>query len=459
MSKKSSPVLKFLINSSEETKKGYTQSLKKYEEFHGESIDELVTEALDEQARLVPPHLLKIINRLEDFQLFLINEGYVARTVSIHMNRVKSVYHKNRVVIPYIEPINQKKVLHKEYVEFKDILTKDEIKQAIPHMRLPAQARALVMVQGGLSNEECDHLTTRAFIDELECYHRCSDDISALQWLSNENHPVIWVTKLIRVKTGKPYYCLIGSEAVNRIAQAKLYERELPKNKGEIPSKLLTNHKISFNRACIEANEKCGFGYVAQITYSNITDEDGDIYIKKSLFKHFVMLSDINYKVIKQDNSVVIHTDYPHTEIKYKLNGECKFSPHKLRKFNATYIRGSALTYEEDSLISNAEIDEMQGRGKTNVQDTYIKSNPKKQKLLYAKVMNNVSLWHQYDYEIIGDDVRVYLKSPQDMEKKISQLNNQLEKKRVASKEVQKLRERYGDDVLEQLIGEILSTS
>ncbi|MBP5421672.1 MAG: hypothetical protein J6Y78_04420 [Paludibacteraceae bacterium] len=457
MSKKSSQYLKFLVNSSEETVKGYKQSLKKYEEFHSMSIDDLVCEALDEQARLVPPHMLKIIERLEDFQLFLIEQGYVARTVSIHMNRVKATYKKNRVVLPYIEPLNTKKVLKKEYIEFKDILTKDELKKAIPQMRLPAQARAMVMIQGGLSNEECEHLTTRSFLDELKQYHRRESDLEALRWLSDENHPVIWITKLIRVKTGKPYYAIIGAEAVNKIAQAKLYEMELPKNKGEIPRKLLSQHKISFTHSCEDVNEKCGFGYISQVTYSNVADEDGDIYIRKSLFKHFVMLSDIPYKLIKQDNSVVIHTEYPHTEVQYKLNGECKFSPHKLRKFHGTHIRGSVLTPSER--VSISEIDEMQGRGKTNTQDTYIKTNPLEQKLLYAKIMNNVSLWHQYDYEVTNDDVIVTLKNPHKMSEEIVDLKKKLQKNKNAFAKVDALRKELGDEVFIELFNEILNTS
>ena len=49
----------------------------------------------------------------------------------------------------------------------------------------------------------------------------------------------------------------------------------------------------------------------------------------------------------------------------------------------------------------------MQGRSKTNTQDRYIKTNPLKQKLLYAKYMNNVSLYNQYTYEIGEDDIIV----------------------------------------------------
>ena len=406
MSKKSSRYLKFLNNSSKNTNKSYLQSIRKYESFHQMTIDELIEEALDEQTNQVPPHLLKIIDRIEEFQEELIEQGLVVGTIKNHITKIKSIYHKNRVHIPFIEPLNPKRCKHREYIEFKDILTKKEIIKCLPYLRLPSQARAMVIAQGGLSNEECEHLTTRNFLDELKQYHQCDDDVEALEWLSNENNPVIWITRLVRVKTGKPYYAIIGEEAVNKIAEAILYELGLPKNNGVLPDKLLNGHKKAFAKACASANQKVGLGLVAE---------------------------------------------------------ESKFRSHMLRKFHATNIGGGVLNYEEQSIISNAEIDEMQGRGKTNVQDTYIKTNPLRQKVLYAKVMNNVSFWHEYDYVIKDNDVEVFIVDPSDenrkLKKEVERLSSQLQQKKEASEKVNALRKELGDDVFKDMIGEILNAN
>jgi len=397
--------LKFLRNSSDNTVRNYQMAVSRYEEYHGASIESLILEALDEQTNHVPTHRLNVIGRLEDFQEHLINEDYVVGTVSSYMTRIKTIYHKNRVDLPYIEPINSKRVKRRDTIEFKDILTKEELKRILPLMRLPLRARSMAMIQAGLSNEECEHLSTRSFIDELYCYHRCADDVDALKWLADEQHPVIWITKLIRIKTGKPYYAIIGAEAVNLIAEAKLYEKDLKKNDGVIPSKLFDTNKKSLNETCIRLNKRLNLG---------------------------------------------------------QAGGEGRLKPHALRKFHATYIRGGYLTYEEN-VISNREIDEMQGRGKTSVQDTYIKSNPLEQKLIYAKVMNNVSLWHEYDYQIIDNDIQVFLRNPLEekakLEEKVNELESKLENKKKASLEVQKLREKYGDDLFNEMIGEILNAS
>ncbi len=394
--------LKFLVNSSDNTKLAYIQSVNKYESFHGITIEEAISEALDEQTNQVPSHLLKVIDRLEDFQESLIEEDLVIGTIKSHMTRIKSIYHKNRIDVPYIEPVNVKRAKRREYIEYKDVLTKDELRCALRHMRLPAQARTMVMIQGGLSNKECEQLQTRNFIDENYHYHLCDDDVDALRWLAN--NPIIWVTKLIRVKTGKPYYAVIGAEAINKIADAKLYEMQLPKNKGQIPDKLLDTNIRGFGETCRTVNRKCGFGLVAE---------------------------------------------------------ESKLRPHNLRRFHATYIRGGVLSYEEKSQISLAEIDEMQGRGKTSVQDTYIKSNPLEQKLIYAKVMNNLSLFNEYEYTITDDDVVIRVKDQQlenkKLRKEVDDLTNKLKQKKQASEKVNALRSELGEDVFKEMINEILS--
>ena len=398
--------MRVLDNLSPRTKKNYLCVLNQYQQFHGMEIDDLICEALDEQTNQVPSHMLKVIDRIEEFQDHLIQQDMVHGTINAYISRIKTFYKKNRVVLPYITPLNPKRTRRREYIEYKDILTKEELRCALPHMKISMRARAMTMIQGGLSNAECERLLTRSFIDELKKYHGKEDDVDALKWLADENNPVIWVTKLVRAKTGKPYYALIGAEAVNIIARAKLHEIGLPKNQGRIPDKLLATNPDSFGNLCRTINDRCGLGKVAE---------------------------------------------------------ECKLRPHNLRRFHATYINGSALSYEEHSIISNAEIDEMQGRGKTNVQDTYIKSNPIRQKCLYAKVMNNVSLYHKYDYEIIDDDVKVYLIDTQKenikLEKKVKDLETQLQQRRKASDKVKKLREELGNDVFDELIGEILNAS
>ena len=396
MSKKS---IRVIDRTAPNTKQSYKNAIKNYEECHGIDIDALIEEALQEQSEGVPIHQLKLYDRIVQFQDYLIDKGFVFGTINEYQTKIKSLYRKNRVDIPYIPSVDPKQCNHNDYIEYGDILTKDEIKLALSHMSLKCQARAMAMATGGLSNEECEHLTLTNFISDTHRYHQCDDVTKALEWLADESHTIIWVAKLIRVKTGKPYYAMLNPETVQVIAKAKLKENEYS-------DKLLNTHKTYFAQVCSNLNKKLGFG---------------------------------------------------------TAGGHGRFRSHMLRKFNATYLGGSVLSYEEQSIITNAEIDEMQGRGKTAVQDTYIKTNPIRQKVLYAKVMNNVSLFHQYDYEIIGDDVVVTLHDPTSENKKLKEevknLKKNIEKRRKASEKVDALRKELGDDAFKELIGEILNAS
>ena len=56
------------------------------------------------------------------------------------------------------------------------------------------------------------------------------------------------------------------------------------------------------------------------------------------------------------------------------------------------------------------EIDLVHGRGKNKTRESYFKDNPEYLKLEYIKVMDNVSLYHSYDYRIVNGKVRILAK-------------------------------------------------
>ena len=153
MSKKSNPrttmeeipkCLKFLKNSSKNTIKSYFQAIWKYEEFHNMSIEDLVNEALTEQCNNTPMHQLTIIDRIEEFQEELIQKGLVYGTIKNHVSRIKSVYYKNRVTIPYIEPLNPKKTKS---------ITVSIISPSICHEEMGPDAKNLVFQMLGFNVE------------------------------------------------------------------------------------------------------------------------------------------------------------------------------------------------------------------------------------------------------------------------------------------------------------------
>lgn len=378
----------------------YNQAVKLYEEFHQTSMDSLIEEALSEQSDRVAEHELKIYDRIVDFREFLIDEGFKASTIQTHMTRIKSLYNKSRVRIPYIPQMDVINIKKSQPIGYDDLLTKEELVKAYDQFSsLKTKARFLAMVSGGLSNDECSNITTRQFIDDLYKYHQCDDDVDALKYLSESNN-IIWVALLVRGKTAKPFYAVLSPECVQVTARAKLQEAQ----KGEIKEKLYGN-KNYFTQKCTRINTHLKFGIA------------GD--------------------------------------------GKGRFRSHMIRKYHATTLA--------DSHLSNQEIDELQGRGKTRVQEAYIKTNPNRQKILYAGIINQVSLFHEYEYEILNEhdpskmDVRLRVVNQREKSRKLEIENRNLHKKLDSSEEIRKelenLMEDKGKDTILNIFAELLNDS
>lgn len=450
--------------------RSYKQTVALYEDFHGMTMDELISEALDEQTERVPEHQLKIYDRLVDFRTRLIDEGRVLTGVNTYTTRIKTLYKKNRVTIPYIPAVSEINATRNEIIKFEDYLTKDEIKKGIVHLSLIQQARMMAMVSGGLSNDECANLQTKKhFIDALYDYHHCDDDKDALQWLANSDN-VLWIVCIKRGKTGKPFYAIMNPECVSMTARAKLEEIKplrYGKRPRELDDRLYPTEKNFFGECCRRINDGMDFGYVGAKEETITTDSEGAIVIPKLHYKNFrpylnnkrIMRDE--FKTIKNKETVKIIFDLKNTEIKYNHGGSSRFRPHMVRKFHATAIRGNY--HIGDETLSPMEIDELQGRGMTAVQSTYIKANPKKQKMLYCQVINQVSLWHKYGFKVIDDDVVLFVIDDEEENRKLKRENEKLHKKLEVSQDIKKdiknLIEDKGIDEVADIVSQLLKAS
>ena len=363
---------------SKNTLRNYNAIVSNYESFHNMTLGELIQEAIQEQTDRVPEHELKIYDRLLDYRNY-VDETKLASTATQYVTIIKLIYKNNRIRLPSLPHRNTIHLNKNPEIEYKDILTPDEIRFAMKMLSLTMKARTEAIISGGLSNAEADILTSRQYIDDLYPYHQCDDDREALEYLANKNHNHIWVTLLKRVKTGKPFYAVFHPEAVQMIALAKLEEKELN-------PKLLTNNAGSYYNKLLELSHRYDFG---------------------------------------------------------KAGGHHRLRPHMLRKFHATRISTSVLDYAEESSLRNFEIDELQGRGKTGVQDRYIKTNPIRQKFLYAKVMNRVALYNEYEYEFVDGDVKVWRKNYKDNNKILREENEHMKKELDKGNKMNKFIENY----------------
>ena len=393
---KKSLVEKMFKNKSEGTIKNYQSTVRNYEEFHNMTIDELVKEALEEQTNRVPEHELKVYDRLMDFQDHLINDkGYVYKTIILHVTRIKTKYKRSRVTLPYFPPLDAKHIKRNDYIEYHQVISKDEIRLALPYFKPNFQARIMIMATGGYSLEETRTLTIRQFLEELYPYHQQQDPKEAMRILSLKDN-IIWVAKMLRMKTQKPYYGMCNPETTQAIAKSWV-DKDF-----DIDSALFPQNKTWVSNHMGHINDLLGFG---------------------------------------------------------KAGGFRRFTPHTLRRYNATNLSGADLTYEEQMQVKM--IDELQGRSMTDTQDRYIKTNPIKQKLMYAKVMNNVSLFNEYTYEIFDGDVVVHRVDPQKKIRKLSDenklLKKEVENQHNADMELKKYIQSVGKDTFEERLSKLLS--
>jgi len=448
MTKKSNRWERSIADLSPNTKRNYRQAVQLFEQFHGMTMDELIDEALDEQDKRVAEHKLKIYDRILDFRSDLLDQGRYATGVATYITKLKTLYKKNRVKVPYIPPVNEIGAKRAEVIRFEDYLTKSELRKGIEYLSLIMQGRMLAMVTGGLSNEECANLKTKKhFIDALYPYHKCDDDIEALKWLS-ESDNVLWVICIKRGKTGKPFYAIMNPECVRVTAMAKLEEVK-PLRYGRQPrnldERLYPTEKNYFGVCCHRINDGLGFGYTGQEEARVTLDAHGSVVIPKLHQKNFrpslvsedtlIPLTKEAFKLEKYgDEFKVTFYGYENREIVYKYGGKSRFRAHMFRKFHATAVRGNY--HIGDDGLSPLEIDELQGRGMTSVQETYIKSNPKKQKLLYCQVINNVSLWHKYRYSVRDDDIVLEVVDNTEENKKLKKENERLKQRLEISQDV-----------------------
>ena len=398
MTKKSKNWTRVIADLTPATIRNYTQAVTLFEECIGKSMDELIDIALQEQDERVAEHKLSIYDWILEYRSHLIQEGRVASGVNKYVTLIKTVFKKSRVRIPYIPQMSEINAKHNPVITFEDYLTKEEIKNAIPYLPLIQQARAMAMVTGGLSNDECASLKTREhFIEPLRKYHKCDDDIEALRWLA-ESDNVLWIVCIKRGKTGKPFYAIMNPETVSLTARAKLQDKN---SKTEY---LYPTTKDYFGQCCRKVNTKLGLG---------------------------------------------------------SAGGKTRFRPHMLRKFNATAIRGNY--HLGDNGLHPSQIDELQGRGMTSVQSTYIKSNPIKQKFLYCQVINNVSLWHKYGFKVIDDDVELFVVDDELENQKLKKENQKLQEKLEVSEDIKEdvksLIADKGIDEVAGIIAELLKAS
>ena len=328
---------------SEGSIKSYRTVFNSYREFHAMSLKELLSEAIKEQEGSVPENRLSVYGRIVSFRRHL-SKNYSANTVTNSVSKIKTFYRYNRVYLPFIPPLNSKSLRKNDIICFRDLPTKDEIRQALESADDDIALWILVILSSGMTRAEAKSLTNEMFFAGTYEYHRKTGFKDAMEYLSNEDN-VVCTCNLIRRKTGKPYYTFLNPECVQKIAQVKVKQKDF-----SLTDPLLKYNINYVNHRFALLNDSLGFG---------------------------------------------------------KAGGFIRLRPHMLRKFHSTHLAQGSLA---DKKLSMDEVDLLHGRGKNRTREAYFKDNPEYLKYEYVKVMDNVSLYHKYDYKIINGQIKIITK-------------------------------------------------
>ena len=190
--------------------KVYHHSLKKYVEFNGMTLEELILEADNEEDEGIRWKRRTLKNRLIDFRNYLIDYGYAKETINTMMKRVTTFYRHYEIEIHHLPRTNIQ-----SNVEIR-LPTRDDLKLAVECSQPLMKSLILFLVSSGMSKVDCLKLTVGDFIVATSEYHNSNDIIEVLSIL-NERDDIIPVFALTRTKTNKFHYTFCSPEATSSI--------------------------------------------------------------------------------------------------------------------------------------------------------------------------------------------------------------------------------------------------
>jgi len=198
--------------------KVYEHALKKYVEFNGMSLKELIIEADTEEEERVRWKQRKLKSRLIDFRNYLIDYGYAKETINTMMKRVTTFYHHYEIEIHHLPRVNIQST-----VEIK-IPTREDLQIAVESSKPLMKALILFLASSGMSKVDCLKLSINDFIKATSDYHNSTDIIEVMTILKDRDD-IIPTFALTRTKTNKFHYTFCSPEATTSIVNY-LYSRK-----------------------------------------------------------------------------------------------------------------------------------------------------------------------------------------------------------------------------------------
>ena len=250
-------------NHGQQSRTTYRRAITHYCEFNQMTMQELLDEADQEEEKGIRWKRRKLKRRLLNFRQYLI-EHYKKATIKSYFTSVLVVYKYFDIEIGNLPPLSDKNIKIPEPIQFKDILTHEEIDLVLKNSNRKFNALILFMCSSGCARAETLSLTIQQFIDATKEYHNKTDILEALDTLQGMKD-VIPTFYLKRIKTNKYYYTFCSPEAVKSIVNYLLNDRlQLDSDANVVtdPSEKLFKIRESYlPTALYELNNELGLGH------------------------------------------------------------------------------------------------------------------------------------------------------------------------------------------------------
>ncbi|AUB59379.1 hypothetical protein BK009_00990 [Methanobacterium subterraneum] len=198
----------------------YRLALEKYTDFTEMSLDNLITEAEDEEDTVPRLRKRKITKYLSGFKEHL-NQGDLSSYYTNHqVGLVRTFYGEFDIQLPKSHWRKSRSDKKQENIE--DLPTKDDIKRSLDHSKTTYRAIILLMLSSGMSRSEIASLTFKHYYDAIPLDISPKTLNELIKKVEVDNLILYW--KLKRVKTGKYYFTFSSPETSDYILR---YLKEL----------------------------------------------------------------------------------------------------------------------------------------------------------------------------------------------------------------------------------------
>lgn len=214
-------------NLSKNSIKVYLSCVNSYTNFHGLTMQELITEADEEEEQGIRAKKRTLKKRLEEWRQDLINQNLSKVTIRQRMTNIKAIYRFYEIEIPNLSFINDKQMKQYEPIMFKDLPTKSIIRQALYYADPCMSAIILLESSSGMGRREVLNLKVEDFIKATGINYQGKDVVECIDDLYFADKDIVPIWKLERQKTKKYYYTFCTTECVRAIIYYLMTRKDL----------------------------------------------------------------------------------------------------------------------------------------------------------------------------------------------------------------------------------------